>query len=342
MRVSITVPVAEDEQQRPTPYVQIRELARAAEAAGLDGIYAADHIFYQQTDVPPRGFWESWTLLSALAEATQRVELGNLVLCAPFRNPTLLAYMANTLEEVSGGRLVLGLGSGWHEPEFRAGGFEFDRRVSVYEDYLKVIVALLRARRADYAGEFAQANLELRPVGGPRPAGPPILTASKGPRMHRLSATYSDRWNTAWYGLPSDPFWERRDGLHAACRKIGRDPDEIEINVGLDILDASAMSGEDGRRAIEAKPDEIAGAFAAWQEQGVAEVICRLEPTTPQMVEQVARAAEGVRPRAAVPQLPPRLPVAGEEPAQVTDEQLGLFHGREVAALHELGPVLHL
>jgi alkanesulfonate monooxygenase SsuD/methylene tetrahydromethanopterin reductase-like flavin-dependent oxidoreductase (luciferase family) len=301
VRISITVPVAESEGHQATPYAQIRDLALTADAAGLAGIYAADHIFYQPGDDTPRGFWESWTLLSALAETTQRVELGNLVLCVPFRNPALLAYMANTLEEISGGRLVLGLGSGWHEPEFVAAGFEFERRVSVFEDYLAVLVPLLRERQADFQGEFAVGRLPLRPAGGPRPTGPPILIASKGPRMHRLSARYADRWNTAWYGLPSQPFWERRDGLHAACREIGRNPAEIEVNVGLEIVDRGSIDGPpDEDRQVMAEPENIARIFVAWQEQGVAEVICRLEPATPEMVERVARAREVLGAGAAV------------------------------------------
>lgn len=291
MRVGIVVPVAEDENHRPPSYAEIRELALTTEASGLDAVWAADHLLYQPGDDPPRGFWESWTLVSALAEATERVKLGHLVLCVPFRNPGLLAYMANTLDEVSVGRLVLGLGSGWHEPEFRAFGFEFERRVSYFEESLAVTVPLLRERQASFEGRFVRAEGPLRPA-GPRPNGPPILIASKGPRMHRLAARYADRWNTAWYGAPAEPFWERRTGLRAASREIGREPDEIEINVGINVVAESQIdAGTDRSRLLLAQPEAIAEGLSAWEEHGVAEVMCRLEPSTPEMVEIVAAAA---------------------------------------------------
>jgi alkanesulfonate monooxygenase SsuD/methylene tetrahydromethanopterin reductase-like flavin-dependent oxidoreductase (luciferase family) len=295
MRVGVTIAVAESEDYQPKRYTELRQLARTAEAAGLDSIWAADHLLYQpDPDTRPRGFWESWTLLAALAEATERVELGHLVACLPFRSPGVTAYMANTLDEVSGGRFVLGVGSGWHEPEFSAFAFEFERRVSFYAESLAIIVPLLRGETVDFTGEFVEGHAALSPR-GPRPNGPPILTASKGPRMHRLSAQYADRWNTAWYGQPAEPFWERRDGLHAACGASGRDPAEIEVNVGLSVVDEADIDEMDRSRVLVAEPTALSEGFAAWREQGVAEVMCSLRPATPEMVERVARAAESVR-----------------------------------------------
>lgn len=291
MRVGIGLPVSED----TTSYRTLRELATTAEAAGLDSIWAADHLFYRPDGEPARGLWESWTLLSALAEATERVELGPLVLCVPFRNPGLLAWMATALDEVSGGRLVLGLGSGWHEPEFAAFGFDFEHRVGVFDDSLSVLIPLLREGRVNFAGRFARGEAELRPR-GPRPEGPPILIASKGPRMHRLTARWADRWNTAWYGLPAEPFWERRDALRQTCAANGRDPAEIEITVGVQVANEADLPPDvDRQRFLVGQPEEIAAGLVAWQAQDVGEVICRLTPSTPAMVERVARAAELLR-----------------------------------------------
>jgi len=302
MRIGIMLPVAEDpdSDRRITPYHELRQLALAAEEGGLDSVWAADHLLYQAPDEPLIGFWESWTLMTAIAEATNRVEVGHLVLAVPFRNPMLLAWMANTLDEISDQRFVLGLGSGWSELEFRAGDFNFDHRVGVFEDSLNVALPLLREGRVDYDGEFERAHAELRPPPR-RDGGPPILIASKGPRMHRLAAENADRWNTAWYGLPMEPFYERRDGLHAACHKAERDPAEIEITVGLSVIDESTLGEDDDRtRLLLAQPEVIAEGFRAWQAEGVAEVICRLHPSTPDMVERVARAAQLVREDAAV------------------------------------------
>ena len=294
MRVGLALPVAEDADNGRTivSYRELRELALAAEQGGLDSIWAADHLLYQGADEPLIGFWESWTLMSALAEATSRVELGHLVLAVPFRNPTLLAWMANTLDEVSGGRFVLGLGSGWNEPEFRAADFDFEHRVSIFADSLEVTLPLLREGRVDYDGRFARAHAELRPP--PRRAGgPPILIASKQPRMQRLAARHADRWNTAWYGVPKEPFWERRDGLWAACDEIGRDRAEIEINVGLSVIDESRVSTyPEGAKFLTGEPEQIADGLGLWTAEGVAEVMCRIDPATPEMVERLARAAE--------------------------------------------------
>lgn len=273
----------------------------AAEEGGLDAIWAADHLLYQPADEPLIGFWESWTLMSALAEATSRVELGHLVLAAPFRNPIVTAWMANTIDEVSGGRFVLGLGSGWNELEFRAAGLDFEHRVSIYEDTLNVIVPLLREGRVDYAGPLASGRAELRPPPRRR-GGPPMLLASKGPRMQRLSARFADRWNTAWYGAPAEPFWERRDGLWAACDETGRDRSEIEINVGLAVVDEARLAAYPATaKLLTGDAERVADGLAAWREQGVAEVMVRPDPDTPAMVERIARAAEAMRRSSAIP-----------------------------------------
>ncbi len=176
----------------------------------------ADHLFIVGDDDEPRGLWEATSILAALADATTRVELGPLVLCGPFRNPGLTAWIANTIEEISDGRFVLGLGAGWHQPEFDAFGFEFKHRVSVFEDSLEVMVPLLRDGKVDYDGEWANGHAELRPP-GPRPDGPPILIAGSRPRMMGLIAKWADRWNSVWYGLPTEEFRDERSALVEAC-----------------------------------------------------------------------------------------------------------------------------
>jgi alkanesulfonate monooxygenase SsuD/methylene tetrahydromethanopterin reductase-like flavin-dependent oxidoreductase (luciferase family) len=298
MRVGLALPVGEDPDRggAALSYRELRELALLAEDAGLDSIWLADHLFYQPSDGgQPLGLWEAWTILTALAEATGRVELGQLVLCVPFRNAGLTAWMANTLDEVSGGRFVLGLGCGWHEPEFRAFGFDFDHRVGVFADSLEVTVPLLREGRADHDGRLAVGHAELRPR-GPRPAGPPILIASRKPRMNRLAARWADRWNTAWFGPPAEPFIERRAALVAACDQVGRDPAEIEITVGLIVSHESALAADaDRSRTLLGEPEQIAEGLAAWRDEGVAEVMFVVEPPTPAMVERLARAAELLR-----------------------------------------------
>src|SRR3954452_9402831 len=122
-------------------------MARAAEAAGFDSIWMGDHLLYRGDGRGERGPWEAWTLLSALAAVTERVELGPLVACASFHPPGLIAKMAATLAEVSGGRFVLALGAGWNEAEFRAFGIPFDHRVARFEESFTIIRRLLDGER---------------------------------------------------------------------------------------------------------------------------------------------------------------------------------------------------
>src|SRR5688572_11443024 len=241
MRIGVCLPIGErGPERRLFRYEQMRDIALAAEHGGLDSIWVADHIFIDPGDSLVRGAWESLSILGALADATKRVELGPLVLCTPFRTPGMIAWAANTLDEISGGRFVLGLGAGWHQPEFDGFGFEFGRRVSVFEDSLKVIVPLLREGRVDYVGERAIGHAELRPP-GPRPSGPPILIAGSRPRMMSLIAKWADRWNSVWYGLPTDEFRDERANLQAACAEAGRDLSTIEVSVGIAVQDPRTL-----------------------------------------------------------------------------------------------------
>ena len=151
MKIGIVLPI-EDEGRGAVPYPVIREMAQGADAGGLDSVWVYDHLLYRFGDDPTTGLYECWTILSAIAEATRRVSLGTIVLCTGFRNPALLAKMAGTLDAVSGGRLILGVGAGWHDPEFEAFGFPTDHKVSRFEEALAVITGLIRDGRADLDG----------------------------------------------------------------------------------------------------------------------------------------------------------------------------------------------
>ncbi len=292
MRVGICLPIGERGPDRVAKsYREMRDMAVAADQNGADSIWVADHIFYvpEGDDRGPVGIWESMTILSGLAEATQRAELGPLVMCTPFRNPGLIAWMANTLDEISGGRFVMGLGAGWHQPEFDAFRFNFERRVSVFADSLEVIVPLLREGRVDFDGEFAGGHAELRPR-GPRSSGPPILIAGTKPRMMGLTARWADRWNSVWYGMPTDEFRDERSDLVAACEAIGRDPASIEVSAGLAVVDQ-----EKPDEGLGGSVSEIAEGLHAWKEEGVTEVMCRMEPSSVELVERIMDAAQQVR-----------------------------------------------
>ena len=233
---------------RTARWPELREMAQAAEGIGFDVLFVPDHLLFResppdndvQVEIPAgktRGIWEAWTVLAALAEATQRIELGPFVACNGFRNPALLAKMAVTLDEVSAGRLVLGIGAGWHEPEYRAFGFPFERRVGRLEEALQIISALLRKGHVDFQGRFYSArDCELTPR-GPRPEGPPILVGAQRPRMLRLAATYADIYDADFH-LDPDPVAKCFEAIDAACRSAGRDRATLErgaaVTVALD------------------------------------------------------------------------------------------------------------
>jgi alkanesulfonate monooxygenase SsuD/methylene tetrahydromethanopterin reductase-like flavin-dependent oxidoreductase (luciferase family) len=237
---------------RPVRWTDLREMARTAEAVGIDTLFLPDHLLFRKS--PPdnlmqvnmdegklRGIWESWTILSALAEATSRLHLGPLVACTGFRNPAILAKMADTLDEVSDGRVVLGLGAGWHEPEYQAFGIPYDHRVGRFEEALAIIVPLLREGRVDFQGQYYQARDCVLAPRGPRPSGPPILIGAQRPRMLALAARYADLYDADYHLDPSGvrPMFE---ALHKACGEVGRDPQSITHTAGSRV--ALAAPGE--------------------------------------------------------------------------------------------------
>ena len=294
------LPMAEDAARgAPPPWREIRGLAVDAEAAGFDSVWVFDHLLFRRGDTPETretaGIWEAWTLMAALAEATTRVELGAVVLATPFRNPAVLAKMAATLDEVSDGRLILGLGAGWHEPEFAAFGIPFDHLASRFEEALAIIAPLLREGRVDFRGTFyAAPDCELRPR-GPRPAGPPIMVGASKPRMLRLTAAHADSWNTAWLGTPAK-LAERRAGLEAACAEVGRDPASLEVTVGVtvgypDLWPEERRADEiDPERVLVGSPAEIAAGLRSYAEAGVGLAICMADPPSATSLGRLADA----------------------------------------------------
>ena len=296
MRIGVTLPMSQDDDGGPFPtYDDIRAFAQAAEGAGLDSVWGYDHLMFRDDD-GDTGIHESWTVLSALAEATSRVRLGILVVCTGFRNPALLAKMAGTLDHVSGGRLILGLGCGWHDAEFEAFGYSTDHKVGRFEEALTVIHGLIREGRADLDGRWVQArNAVLQP---PARRDLPILIAAKRPRMLELTARYADVWNEAWFG-PRDERWARlcRD-LDAACRAVGRDPATLERTVGVsvrmsDLLPRSAggVAPDSREPALSGDVDKIAAGIAAYAADGTGQLIAALEPKTPAAIERLSEAA---------------------------------------------------
>jgi alkanesulfonate monooxygenase SsuD/methylene tetrahydromethanopterin reductase-like flavin-dependent oxidoreductase (luciferase family) len=224
LKVGLILTTVEDRDGGNTPrWSDLAALARRAEEVGFDSVWVPDHLTHKFEGVPEYGIWECWSVMGAVAAVTSRVEIGPWVLCTSFRNPALIAKMADTLDEISGGRFVLALGAGWHEPEFTAYGYPFDHLASRFEEGLRIVHDLLRTGRADFHGQYhTVAGCELRPR-GPRPLGPPIVIGTNGDRLLRLTAQYADAWNTSWLRDPSE-IPPLRAAVDAACHAVGRDP----------------------------------------------------------------------------------------------------------------------
>jgi len=221
--LGLNLPYVEGSMAGATPrWADLVAMATTAESIGFDALWISDHVGFGDPAGEWSGAWESWTLLSALAAATTRVRLGTYVSAAPFRNPALFAKMAETLDEISGGRVVLGLGAGWNEPEFRAFGFPFERRFDRFEDGLRIITSMLRTGRANHDGRLESAHDARIQPRGPRPTGLPVMVGAAGPRMLRLTAELADEWNA---GLRSpEDLAPMLMAVDAACAAAGRDP----------------------------------------------------------------------------------------------------------------------
>jgi probable F420-dependent oxidoreductase len=276
----------------PRRYETIRAVATQAEADGFDSIWLADHLLYRDAD-GTTGIWECWTVLSALAEATRRVELGPLVLCNSLRNPAILAKMAITLDEVSQGRLILGIGAGWNEPEYQAFGLPFDHRVDRLEEALQVLLPLLRDGHADFAGRYYQArDCEIAPR-GPRSAGPPLLVGGEGPRMLGLAARYGDLWNTGYMGEP-ETMAEPLAKIAAACHQVGRDPATLGVTafIGLWFPDLRPDRPKAFEHLLTGAPPEIAAAMRGYAQLGVPHIMFQCVPFN---AESLRRLTEALR-----------------------------------------------
>jgi alkanesulfonate monooxygenase SsuD/methylene tetrahydromethanopterin reductase-like flavin-dependent oxidoreductase (luciferase family) len=226
---------------KPLPFERLLTIAQEAEAAGWDSIWFPDHYFIDAGPGGRRGGPECWTLLTALAARTMRIRLGSLVLCNTFRHPAILAKQAATLQEISGGRVILGLGSGWHEPEYQALGLPFDHRVSRLAESAAAIRELFDTGTSNFKGRWLRLD---RADLSPRPAQKvPFWIAAVGPRMLEITARYADGWNIAWFGANTGPFRKRAAQLVELARAAGRPADAITLTVGVQAL-VTAPGGE--------------------------------------------------------------------------------------------------
>jgi probable F420-dependent oxidoreductase len=296
IRLGLNLPYAEGSMDGLTPgWPDILAMAQAAETVGFDAVWISDHVGFGDPAGDWTGAWEVWTLLSALAASTERVTLGTYVLCTPFRNPALVAKMAETLDEVSGGRLILGLGAGWNEVEFETYGFPFADRFDRFEDSLRIIGSMLRTSVADHAGRTAQARHARLAPRGPRPGGLPIMVGAEGPRMLRLTAELADHWN---YGLHlASETAAMIPSVDAACRAAGRDPGTLTKSAEalVRVLPPSREEPPE-ERELRGDPAELASALQEYENLGIDELQIQLRPNNLEAVFAFAAVLDAMRP----------------------------------------------
>jgi probable F420-dependent oxidoreductase len=279
---------------RTAGWNEMKEFAQLAEQAGFDSLWVQDHLLFRFPNLPAEGPWECFSLLAALAAVTTRVDIAPLVACTSFRNPALTAKIADTIDEISGGRLILGLGAGWHEPEYIAYGYPFDHRYSRFEEALTIIHGLLHDGAIDFEGTYYTAReCELRPR-GPRAEGPPILLGTVGEKMLGLAARYADQWNAYFSrtGNSAAGVVPLRDRIHAACVAAGRDPATLQLTISVLVdltrgetsIPASVSPGD--ATALTGTPEQIADAIRAYEDVGVSHVQVYPFPLSPRGIER--------------------------------------------------------
>ncbi len=245
------------------PWETLRDQWRYFESLGFESLWDCDH--YQQPSRPDGPYFEGWTLLAALAAETEKARIGVLVSCNTFRHPALVAKMASTIDHVSGGRVEVGLGAGWYEPEHRAFGIPFPEPpelVARYREAVTIVDSMLQNESTSFTGEFYQlADAPSKPLPIQRPR-PPLTLGAHGPKMLAIVAEYADRWNS--HGTV-EQIRDRNVILTEACLLIGRDPSDVTRSLygWAALMPSDPWSSEDAF-------DEMTGTYA---EAGIEEFI---------------------------------------------------------------------
>ena len=279
------------EVERFVPWSELIPMAQTAEAVGFDSIWLGDHLLYDLPNGSVRGPWEVWTSLAAIAAVTTRVEIGPLVASVGFHEPAMLAKQAATVDAISGGRLILGLGAGWNEREYRAFGFPFDNRVSRFEEAFGIIRRLLAGEVVDHTGRFYNvARSQIDPIS--RPGGPPLLIGSTAPRMMSITLPYVQSWNVWWsrFGNTVEGFEREAAMVAEHCELAGRVASEVEATAAVYVQAPGGSGRTMGSDAVVAEPlrgtqQELADQLAAFGAAGCAHLQLVVDPITQASIE---------------------------------------------------------
>lgn len=289
MKIGVQLPEVEWE----VPFPELIAMAQAAETVGFDSVWYGDHLIYD-LPVGARGPWEAWTTLAAIAASTSRVEIGPLVASTSFHAPAMLAKQAATVDAISEGRLIVGLGAGWNRREYDAFGFPYDYRVSRFEEAFTIIRSLLRDGEVDFHGRFYDAdNCVLHPR-SPRPSGPPLMVGSIGERMLGITLPHVDAWNMWWssYGNTAAGFAAEKERVDSMIVGAGRQVGEVQATAAILVQ----LEGGGGRQMgdhsdpnaivpLRGTPQELADQLREFEAAGAAHVQLCVDPITRDTIE---------------------------------------------------------
>jgi alkanesulfonate monooxygenase SsuD/methylene tetrahydromethanopterin reductase-like flavin-dependent oxidoreductase (luciferase family) len=273
VKVGIQLPEVEYEARR----AEVAAMARAAEEVGFDSLWVGDHLLYRD---PVRGPWDAWTTLAWLAGITERIDLGPLVACTAFHPPGVLARMAAATHELSSGRLVLGLGCGWNEVEFRAFGLPFDHLVSRFEEAFTILRRLLAGESVTFRGRYHEVD---DAVLLPRPAtAPKLMLGANAPRMLSIGLPHVAGWNTWFsrYGNTVEGFVAENAGITDAAERVGRDPATLERSACVFVSVESAGMRNNDEDVEPVRAEDLAAHLGGLAEAGADEAILVADPIT--------------------------------------------------------------
>ena len=291
LRIGLALPGYDTHRAEPTTLARLAEYAMQAEQLGYDSVWLADHFWVEREHGRREAGHDPLVTLAYIAARVPRIQLGTLVVCNSFRHAGQLAREAAALADALSGRFILGLGSGWHEPEYKAFGLPFTEKVGRLAETLEALPGLLRGERITLSGRHLQLRDANVIVSSPPP---PIWIAASGPRMLQLTAHYADGWNAAWFGADPGPFRRRVEELWAVMDAYGRPRDAIEISAGLFVVPGPQGNGVSAK-ALCGDVDEIARGLRAYQKAGAQHVVLSLGTVPfrlqePSFIEAVARA----------------------------------------------------
>lgn len=298
LKIGVQLP----EVERRVPWPELIAMTQAAERVGFDSAWLGDHLIYDLPDGTPRGPWEVYTSVAALSAVTERLQLGTLVSSLGFHDPAMIAKMSATIDAISGGRFVLGVGSGWNEREYRAYGLPFDRRVDRFEEAFGLLRRLLAGETVTHSGTYYSLDRCVIDPPPTRAGGPVLMLGSNSPRMASIGLPHVDSWNVWWsiFGNTPEGFAEVVTDMRARTAASGRNPDEVEATACVYVQVPGGVGRTMGDPSmariapLRGSPQELADQLAAFGEAGASHLMLVIDPITQDAIEWLGQVLEAL------------------------------------------------